>query len=246
MSTEVLDPPSREAGEDRSAFARRGHQEGVARPARHAGGEPRGSADRRHPRRRHAAHQVPRQLHAGRSRPARRARASEARACLQLHDPHAPARRYREPQAVAGAVATGAHLRHGLAAPDHAPGLPAARRDQERSQDDDAGHERRAHRFHRRLRRRESQCHGGGQPGGEPRSPGSLRLVRQALRASQAEDSRLSRDLAQRREARRPRRGRAHPRPALSTAQVQDRRGGAAAQRRGRLLAGSRLHCHPG
>ena len=39
------------------------------------------------------------------------------------------------PEAVAGAVASGAHLRHGFAAPDHAPGLPASRRDQERSQD---------------------------------------------------------------------------------------------------------------
>ena len=41
------------------------------------------------------------------------------------------------------------------------------------------------------------------------------------------------------------RRGRADPRPALSTAQVQDRRGGAAAQRRRRVLAGSGLHRHP-
>ena len=38
------------------------------------------------------------------------------------------------------------------AAPDHAPGLPGARRHQERSQEDHAGDERRADRFHRRLR----------------------------------------------------------------------------------------------
>ena len=52
---------------------------------------------------RHAADQVPRQLSAGRSRPARGAPPAEARAGLQLHDPHAPAGRRGHARAVAGA-----------------------------------------------------------------------------------------------------------------------------------------------
>ncbi len=65
-------------------------------------------------------------------------------------------------------------------------------------------------------------------------------------RAPAAEDPRVSRDLAGRRETRRHRaEDEPHLRPALSTAQVQDRRRRAAAQRRRHLLAGPRLHRHP-
>ena len=64
------------------------------------------------------------------------------------------------------------------------------------------------------------------------------------LRPSVAAHAGLSRDLARRREdrRRRGRRGRADLRQALSAAQIQDRGGGAAVERRRRVRARSRLH----
>ena len=93
----------------------------------------------------------------------------------------------------------------------------------------------------RRLRRR--------QPGrDERRQSASLGAARRGLRhgaahqrAADAEDARLSRDLAGREEGGR-RRVRAHLRRHLSAAEVQDRRGRAARQRRRRLHAGPGLH----
>ena len=185
--------------------------------------------------------------HAGRPRPARRARAPEARACLQLHDPHAPARRRVHAEAVAGAVASWraptargtlrlttrqAFQLHGVIKKDLKTTMQ--------------GMQRRAHRFHRRLRRRESQRDGRGQPGGEPA----------ARRKCYDWAVKLSEHLKPKTRAYHeiwldgeklvgPGRRRADPRPALSAAQVQDRHRGAAAQRRRRVLAGPRLHRHP-
>ena len=84
------------------------------------------------------AHQVPRQLPAGRSRPPRGAPPAEARARLQLHDPHAPAGRRLHAGAVARARRDRAPLRAtATSAHHHAPGVPVPRRRQDRAQGDD-------------------------------------------------------------------------------------------------------------
>ncbi len=90
-------------GRHRAAVARRAHQDREPPPARHAGRKPGRSRHRCDRRRRHAADQVPRQLSAGRPRRARGAPPAEARAGLQLHDPHAPAGRRGHAAAVARA-----------------------------------------------------------------------------------------------------------------------------------------------
>ena len=111
------------------------------------------------------AHQVPRQLPAGRPRRPRGAAPAEARARLQLHDPHAAAGRRLHAAAVARARRDRAPLRQRHAAADHAPGVPVPRRDQDRAQGDDGGDQRGADRHHRRLRRRQPQRAGERQPG---------------------------------------------------------------------------------
>ena len=76
----------------------------------------------------------------------------------------------------------------------------------------------------------------------------AMAMARARLRPSPAAHAGLSRDLARRREDRRRRAGRrdrADLRRALSAAQVQDRGGGAAVERRRRVRARSRLHRHP-
>ena len=183
-----------------------------APPARHAAGVARRPGHRRARRRRPDADQVPRQLPAGRPRHPRGAPPAEARAGLQLHDPHAHAgRRGARRRSGSSSTRIATTLRRARPAHHHAPGLPVPRRDQDRTEADDAGDQRRADRHARRLRRRQPQRRG--------RAP--TRCSRARMRAVHAQAAALSehllpqhprllRDLARRGTRRRQRqRGRA-------------------------------------
>ena len=137
-------------------------------------------------------------------------------------------------------------LRQRHAAPDHPPGLPVPRRDQEQPQAHHAGDQRRTlldtiaacGDVNRNVmcnpNPHQSQAHAAG-----------ARAGARDQRPPDAAHRRLSRDLAGRREGRRQR-GRGGPiygQP-LPAAQIQDRGGGAAQQRRRRVRAGPGLHRH--
>ena len=132
-------------------------------------------------------------------------------------------------------------------AADHAADGAAPRHHQVQPEIDAQGHRRSAARFHRRLRRRQPQRDGQPQPVSVAGARRGDRTGARRLRASDAADAGLSRDLARRRAHRRRRGGggRADLRQDLSAAQVQDRGGGAAVERRRRVRARSRFHRHP-
>ena len=198
----------------------------------------------RNPRGRHDADQVPRQLPAGRSRHPRGAPPSEARACLQLHDPHAPARRRLHAGAMAAARRDRAGIR-GL-------GLRITTRQ--------------AFQFHGVVKTElkttmqalnaalidtiaacgdvNRNVMVSANPVESTRASGRLRLGEAAVRASPAAHARVSRDLARRREDRRHDGSRADLRRGLPAAQVQDRVRRAAAQRRRCLCQRPGLHRH--
>ena len=100
---------------------------------------------------------------------------------------------------------------------------------------------------HRGLRRREPQRDEQSEPVPVEGARGRARARARHLGPSDAAHRRLSRDLARRREdrGRRARGGRADLRQDLSAAEVQDRGGGAALERRRHLRARSRLHRDP-
>ena len=150
-------------------------------------------------------------------------------------------------EAVARARLGRARLRQRHDARDHAPDHPAARRHQVEPEGDPEGDRRAAAQHHRGLRRRQPQRDVQSEPVPVEGARGRARAGARDLRSSDAAHRRLSRDLARRREdrGRRARRGRADLRQDLSAAQVQDRGGGAAVERRRRVRARSRLHRDP-
>ena len=117
--------------------------------------------DRRDRRRRHAAPEVPRVLHAGRPGRARGADEEEAGEGVLVHDPAAAAGRRRDAGAVAEARRHRRHLCQRHAAADDAGDVPVSRRHQVELEADDAGDQRGVHRHDCRVRRRQSQRHVG-------------------------------------------------------------------------------------
>ena len=229
---------------DEPPFRRR-HQIRKPSPARQPARQPGRPGHRRAARIGSDPDQVPRQLPAGRPRPARRAPPAEAGAGVPVHDPHAHARWRGHAGAVAEAGRHRHPVRQPLAAHHHAPGVPVPWRDQARTEGDDAGHQRRADRHAGGLRRRQPQRAGRGQSAGVARARRGAGLGREAVRTPAAQHPRLLRDLAGRgARGRQWRGGGAHLRRHLSAAQVQGRFRGPAGQRCGRVRQRPGLHRH--
>src|SRR5690606_6650335 len=214
---------------------RRRHQDQQPRAAGHAGRRAGRPGHRLAVVRGPAPGEVPRQLPAGRPRPARRAPPPEARARAPVHDPHPRAGRRVHARAVAQARRHRHHLGQPFAARHHAADVPVPRRDQTRAQGDDAGDQRRRARHRFGLRRRQPQRAVFQQPAALAPARAGVRLGAAPVAGLPAEDPRLLRDLARPGKARRQRqRGRPDLPRRLPAAQVQDGHRGAAVQRRGR------------
>ena len=148
---------------------------------------------------------------------------------------------------MAGARPRRARLRQRHHAADHAADGAAARRHQVQREDHVQGDRRRGDVQHRGLRRRQPQRDVQSEPVPVARACRGARAGARDLRPSDAAHAGLSRNLARRRahRRRRGRGGRADLRQDLSAAEVQDRGGGAALQRRRCLRQRSRVCRHP-
>ncbi len=150
---------------------------------------------RRRDLREQQAHEVPRDLPAGRPRYPRRAAPAEAGAGADLHGPRPPARRRLHARAMAEdrRACAGAWRQHDP--PDDAPDLPVPLDRQGRHQADDPGAARRAARYDRGLRRRRARRDGDGRSAGFRRRSRSRGAVETAQRSRHPEHAGLSRDL---------------------------------------------------